>query len=320
MEEMMTGNTNGFTLVELLVVVAIIALLTSLLTPALEQAAYQAQLARCAGQLRTIGTAATHYAMDHAGWYIYNPAHQARQSGENWLSTMISRHRDSSQPEDSAPWPPEAAPPDTGQGYPAFRFDMRPLLKPHLSINKTMLDPLMHEPLDLEQTDANSVHANYVLRFGWVWRWDGAGRRGAEDGAFKLNQRFTWSYDWDKGVPEPGTPPQPMSFSVIASDFDRVNPVARGSHPDKSGKMWIWRRQDVPQSNGGTITHSLWIASNNVRFRGLIDMNFAYQDLSVQRFVDVEMRDDRMARVPIYNRGGSTDMTADSEAEQIPRP
>src|ERR1041384_4524111 len=44
--------TTAFTLVELLVVVAIIVVLLSLLTPALDKAIYQAELAVCGADLR----------------------------------------------------------------------------------------------------------------------------------------------------------------------------------------------------------------------------------------------------------------------------
>jgi prepilin-type N-terminal cleavage/methylation domain-containing protein len=56
---------NGFTLVELLVVVAIIALLASLASPAIGQAIERARSARCVGNLRQIGVAVQAYAADN---------------------------------------------------------------------------------------------------------------------------------------------------------------------------------------------------------------------------------------------------------------
>ena len=59
---------NGFTLVELLVVIGIIAVLISMLLPALNRARQQARLVECSAKLRDVVVASHAYAADNKGW------------------------------------------------------------------------------------------------------------------------------------------------------------------------------------------------------------------------------------------------------------
>ena len=85
---------HGFTLVELLVVISIIALLVSILMPALNKARDQAKAVACAAQMKQYGMAITYYVMDDAeGRFPYYATQQAMGIGnpfpeEVWINLL----------------------------------------------------------------------------------------------------------------------------------------------------------------------------------------------------------------------------------------
>ena len=62
-------NKKGFTLVELLVVISIIALLMGILMPALSRARMQAQAVICGSNQKQLGLGWNFYASDNDDWF-----------------------------------------------------------------------------------------------------------------------------------------------------------------------------------------------------------------------------------------------------------
>ena len=78
----------GFTLVELLVVVAIIALLVSILLPTLGKAKEQAKIVSCMSNLRSLGLSFTFYTNENNDWYPAGSAYGGSYYEYTWDSIL----------------------------------------------------------------------------------------------------------------------------------------------------------------------------------------------------------------------------------------
>lgn len=83
------GNERGFTLVELLVVIGIIAILAGLLMPSLSGAKRKANQIKCLNNIRQLGIAASLYAGDHDEQYP-----PRRQLTNSWIFALKPYYSD----------------------------------------------------------------------------------------------------------------------------------------------------------------------------------------------------------------------------------
>src|SRR5687768_5264620 len=83
----MRRKPNAFTLVELLVVIAVIAILASLLLPALASAKKRARATQCVNNLKQIGTGAQMYAHDNDNILQLDPL---IPGSESWASILFT--------------------------------------------------------------------------------------------------------------------------------------------------------------------------------------------------------------------------------------
>ena len=265
---------RGFTLVELMVVVAIIAVLLAILIPAVEAARMMSKLAACSANLKTVASAATLYAFQNRDYYPDRHPNYLRDA----------RHIRST--------------------YAGSEFDLRPKFESFMPL-KAFVEPMLG---GLAVDDA-AIPANYNLLAGFniysSWRIDDA-----YEAMEKIGQRFE-ALD----LRTPGGP-YLRRYSVIAGDWDFYSistwSVSRGSHPDRENPPLLRPRYHTGFDawDGTKKSWAGWFSPLGSRTRA-VDLNFAYSDLSVQRFDRVrggrtatatDVIDERMDRIVPTNR------------------
>jgi prepilin-type N-terminal cleavage/methylation domain-containing protein len=84
-------RSRGFTLVELLIVIVVIAILAGLLLPALVEAIYSARETSCANNLRQVGTLAEVYRKSFGAPAYQLPGEDPADLGAGWHLKLIDR-------------------------------------------------------------------------------------------------------------------------------------------------------------------------------------------------------------------------------------
>ena len=78
----------GFTLIELMIVIAIIAILAAILVPNFLKARAQGQLTACKSNCKNLATALEMYASDHGGRYPLSGDFKVRLTSGNYLKVI----------------------------------------------------------------------------------------------------------------------------------------------------------------------------------------------------------------------------------------
>ena len=256
---------QGFTLVELLVVVTIIVVLLAMLTPAIDRAIYQAEIAVCMTNKHALSLAVTSYAWNFKRSYPYRPGVFA--------------------------WP--TWPGNVQRGVP--RYDDRPTYRPYFSLNATLNCPLIPR-VDIDGADDDSnAFSTYNLWFGFYYRRVDDGNVPPEKGMFRLGDRWEW-YDKDRDY-------RLQSNLLAATRYFRQNngDIYSTSHPGDTYYTYVLQNE---LSAGFKFSLARWDSTSPDRGPIDVTAVFDDCSATRYDRV-LPLDDERMARAPQYSDGGS---------------
>jgi prepilin-type N-terminal cleavage/methylation domain-containing protein len=290
---------NGFTLVELLVVITIIVLLLAMLAPALDRAIYAAELARCGGQMKGVTSGVTSYAMGHNRQYPYREGVRHPQNTNYQIKQM------------------SGSPNQSG----TLGFDERPMLRPWVNLDAYVCPPA--GSISVSRSEAETIlFLPFQMFYGYQWRGAGGGQ-----GMFKLGDTITYNgHRFSTMVSDH------MATGVFLAPF-----IDASAHPDSLGLLTHGQQQDQPASAAfialavdpdAKVTVAGWGGTPTPGMR--FEMNFGFTDGAVVRISDMSWnvpnygmaaganQDERFRRVP-FNVASPSDPNIVETYSPIPR-
>ena len=249
----------GFTLVELLVVIAVIVVLLALLAPGLERAVYAAEMAKCMTNLKAIASGGLIYTVDYQRRYFYRAHVIVGAYG------AINMNLNSTEP----------------------NWDDRIIFRDYISVNEALNCPLNKKldyvssrsgGSDAGKIDPNTLcYSDYAMWMGW--------RVGGERGMYRLGDRFTWKNVFGTG--------EVHSSNALAASFAQCDPAGTpwyADHPDNNGLWQHWAGENAGDWWNATPLYTVtWSTYKPVTYLEpyVFNMNFVMDDNSVRRIDNI---------------------------------